>query len=131
MGETSNLIRGGSKCHIFFHFQLVKVVNIWLMSFALLLWWVGQCPSKQSGCGTQSKCFYSKSKVFRHSGRITGHRRPIVIRQLAREGAEWHQFLEHPSRWDCSQCREILRYYHLSYYIQHIDSCIDCNSSWD
>ena len=33
-----------------------------------------QFRSEQNGCGTQYKCFYSKSKDLRHSGRITGHR---------------------------------------------------------
>ena len=49
------------------------------MSFALLVWWVGQCPSKQSGCGTQYKCFYPKSKDFRHSGRITAHQHLLQL----------------------------------------------------
>ena len=77
-----------------------------------------QFRSEQNGYGTQYKCFIQNPKICATPAELQGIG-PIVIHQLAREGAEWHQFLEHPSRWDCSQCREILRYYHLSYYIQH------------
>ena len=118
-------------CHICFHnmqFKCSKEVNIWLMSFTLLLRWVGQCPSEPSGCGTTQ---YSKSKAFRYSGRITGHRRLVQLLFTSRQERE----LNGISFWSTlrdeialsAESYRVIIIYRIIYNI--LDSCIDFNSN--